>query len=117
MKQQIIYLDYTPLFKMKSKYFSIKSGDLRLQVNRKEDIFHAQEVNFLEVLPDYEKLIGINSVGFKNGLFHTIGTRLDDQPVELTAKDTIISGFYADQLFKEIKTPYQINIYITYETE
>lgn len=101
----------------KNKYFSVKAGDLRLQLNRKEDIFHAEDVTTCEVLPNYEALIGIKQIGFINNFFSTIGTKLEKKTVELTPQDTIIGGFYADTLFKVLASPYQVKIYITYKVE
>jgi hypothetical protein len=101
----------------KQKYFSVKSGDLRLQLNRKEDIFHAEDISICEVLPNYEALIGIKQIGFKNNFFSTIGTKLEKKTVELTPQDTIIGGSYIDTLFKELASAYQVKIYITYEIE
>ena len=101
----------------KNKYFSVKSGDLRLQLNRKEDIFHAEDITLCELLPNYEALIGIKQIGFKNSFFSTIGTKLEKKTVELTSQDTIIGGSYIDTLFKELASPYQVKIYITYEVE
>lgn len=101
----------------KQKYFSIKAGDLKLQLNRKEDIFHADDISINEVLPNYEALIGIKQIGFKNNFFSTIGSKLEKKTVELTPQDTIIGGYYNDTLFKEVTLPYQVKIYITYEVE
>lgn len=102
---------------MKQKYFSIKAGDIRLQVNRKEDIFFADDVPLLDLLPSYEDLIGIQKIGFGFGAYYRSGTKLEKQTVALDVEDTIISGFYADTLFKEFSRPYKVNIYITYEIE
>ena len=101
----------------KPKYYSLKAGNIRLQVNRKDDIFHAEDVAICELLPNYEALIGVKQIGFKNNLFSTIGTKLEKKTVELTSQDTIIGGCYTDTLFKDITTPYQVNIYITYTVE
>jgi hypothetical protein len=101
----------------KPKYFSIKAGDLRLQLNRKGDIFHAEDVAVFEVLPNYEAFIGIKQVGFKNNFFSTVGTRLEKKTIELSPKDTIIGGFYADTLFKEMAVAYKVKIYITYTVD
>ena len=44
--------------------FSLKTGNLRLQLNRKDDIFHAEDISNTEILPVYENLIGIPKIGF-----------------------------------------------------
>ena len=101
----------------KSKYFSLKAGDLCLQVNRREDVFHAEDVPLFETMPVYEDLIGIEKNGFAFGSFANNGTKIEMLTVDLSPKDTIISGYYSDTLLKEITTPYKVNIYITYEVE
>jgi hypothetical protein len=117
VKQSTYFQSQNKMVDNKPKYFSIKAGDLKLQLNRKDDIFHAEDVAVFEVLPDYEALIGIKSVGFKNNFFSTAGTRLEKKTVELTQRDTIIGGYYADTLFKELAVPYKVKIYITYTVE
>ena len=96
----------------KQKYFSVKSGDLRLQLNRKEDIFHAEDITLCELLPNYEALIGIKQIGFKNSFFSTIGTKLEKKTVEVKgwvereeAEKIVLQSiaFYKENLNKLLK--------------
>ena len=43
----------------KQTLFSVKTGDLKLRLNNPKNIFYADDVCAFEILPDYEKLIGI----------------------------------------------------------
>lgn len=102
---------------MSEKYLSIKIGDIQFQVDRKENLFLAQEVHSLETFPDYEDLIGIPKTGFGFGCFNTSGKRLENVSVDLLPEDTIISGYYTDKMKKEVAGPYKVKIYITYLIE
>lgn len=95
--------------------FSLKTGNLRLQLNRKDDIFHSEDVSNMDVLPVYENLIGIPKIGFGHGKFYTSGVKLKKMAVDIDKVDTIIGGFYEDTL--QGFSPYEVNIYITYEVE
>jgi hypothetical protein len=101
---------------MATNPFSIKTGKLRLQLNRKEDIFHAEDVSSTDVLPVYENLIGIPKIGFGHGNFYASGVKLEKTKVVIHKQDTIIGGFYEDTVTQEF-SPYEVNIYITYEIE
>ena len=98
--------------------FSIKAGDIRLQVNNRKDYFFAQQVETFEALPDYETLIGVETIGFNDKNFSTKGMKTYYKNVCLDRKDTIIRGYYADTMPQQrIFTPYEVNIYLRYEEE
>jgi hypothetical protein len=97
--------------------FSVKAGDIKLQLNNPKDIFYSEDVCAFEILPDYERLIGIKRVDFNDGSFGTQGTQLIPLAVEIETKDTIIGGSYKDTMPVKNLIPYQVKIYITYETE
>lgn len=94
--------------------FSLKTGNLRLRLNRREDIFHAEDISNTDVLPVYENLIGIPFIGFGKGKFYRSGVPLEAMKVDIKRQDTIIEGFYEDTVQGEF-SPYEVNIYITYE--
>lgn len=96
--------------------FSLKTGNLRLQLNRKDDIFHAEDISNTEVLPVYENLIGIPKIGFGHGIFYKSGEKIEPIKVDIKREDTIMGGFYEDTTQGEFK-PYEVNIYIIYEVE
>ena len=100
---------------MSTTPFSLKTGNLRLQLNRKDDIFHSEDVSSMDVLPVYEDLIGIPKIGFGHGQFYASGVKLEKMTVDINRQDTIIGGFYEDTL--QEFSPYEVNIYITYEVE
>lgn len=102
---------------MERKYFSIKTGDLRLQVNRRENIFHAEDIPLLEILPSYEDLIGITKIGFGSGLPTIDFKKIEKLKLDLKREDTVINGYYADTLFTEFTNNYKVNIYISYQVE
>ena len=97
--------------------FSVKAGDIKLQLNNPKDIFYSEDVCAFEILPDYENLIGIQRIDFDDGSFSTQGTQLIPLAVEIETKDTIIGGSYKDTMPIKNLFPYQVKIYITYETE
>ena len=101
----------------KQTVFSLKAGDIKLQLNNPKDVFYAEDVCAFEILPDYEKLIGIQRVDFNDGSFATQGTQLIPLQVEIETKDTIIGGSYRDTMPVKNLFPYQVKLYITYETE
>lgn len=101
----------------KQTVFSVKTGDIKLQLNNPKDIFYSEDVCAFEILPDYEKLIGITRADFNDGSFGTQGTKLIPLVVDIKTKDTIIGGSYKDTMPVENLFPYQVKIYITYETE
>lgn len=94
--------------------FSLKTGNLRLRLNRREDIFHAEDVSNTDVLPVYENLIGIPPIGFGHGKFYRSGVPFEAMSVDIKRQDTIVEGFYEDTVQGEFN-PYEVNIYITYE--
>ena len=94
---------------------SLKTGNLRLQLNRKDDIFHSEDVSSSDVLPVYEDLIRIPKIGFGHGKFYASGIKAEKLAVDIKRQDTIIGGFYEDTL--QAFSPYEVNIYITYEVE
>mgnify|MGYP003394492954 CR=1 FL=1 len=94
--------------------FSLKTGNLRLRLNRREGIFHAEDVNNTDVLPVYENLIGIPTIGFGHGKFYRSGVQFEAMSVNIRRQDTIIEGSYEDTVQGEF-SPYEVNIYITYE--
>lgn len=96
--------------------FSLKTGNLLLQLNRKDDIFHSEDISSTDVLPVYESLIGIPKIGFGHGKFYASGVKLEKMAVNIKKQDTIIGGFYEDAVQGEF-SPYEVNIYITYEVE
>ena len=100
---------------MRATPFSLKTGNLRLQLNRKDDIFHSEDVSSTDVLPVYEDLIRILKIGFGHGKFYASGVQLEKMMVDINRQDTIIGGFYEDTL--QEFSPYEVNIYITYEVE
>ena len=97
--------------------FSVKTGDLKLRLNNPKNIFYAEDVCAFEILPDYERLIGIKRADFDDGNFGTRGTKLVPLTVDIATKDTIIGGSYKDYMPVKNLFPYKVNIYITYETE
>lgn len=97
--------------------FAIKAGNLKLQLNNPKNVFYAEDVSVREVIPDYEKLIGIQKVGFDDGSFGTKGKPSPPRKVDIKTKDTIIGGYYQDTMPVTNLMPYQVKIYITYETE
>lgn len=101
----------------KQTLFSVKTGDIKLRLNNRKNIFYADDVCAFELLPDYEKLIGIKKVGFDDGSFGTQGTQIIPLKVEIETKDTIIDGSYKDTMPIKKLFPYHVNIYITYEIE
>ncbi len=94
---------------------SLKTGNLRLQLHRKEDVFHSEDISSTELLPVYETFIGIPFIGFGQGTFYASGAKPESQIVEIDAKDTIVGGFYEDSL--NIFNPYEVRIHIIYEIE
>ena len=98
-------------------YFSIVAGKVSLKLHNRKDIFYAEDVSAHEAMPDYEELIGIEKVGFDEGGFSTEGTKIEFHKVDIESKDTIIEGFYLDTMPVNQLIPYQIKIYIRYETE
>jgi hypothetical protein len=96
---------------------SQKVGNLKLRVNKREDIFHAEDLPLFEFFPSYEDLIGIEKIGFAFGSFATDGTKIGKLSINLEPQNTIISGFLEDTTMKEGTAPYKVKIYITYETE
>ena len=101
----------------KQTLFSVKTGDLKLRLNNPKNIFYAEDVCAFEILPDYEKLIGIIRADFDDGNFGTRGKKLVPLAVDIATKDTIIGGSYQDNMPVKNLFPYQVKIYITYETE
>ena len=101
----------------KATPFSVKAGDLKLRLNNRKNIFYANDVTALEVLPNYEALIGIKRIGIDDGSYATQGTQLNALAVDIEPKDTIIGGSYKDTMPVKNLMPYQVKIYITYETE
>lgn len=97
--------------------FSIKAGDIKLRLNNPKNIFYAEDICAFEVLPDYEKLIGIERADFDDGSFGTRGKKLNPLAVDIETKDTIIGGSYKDTMNAKNLMPYQVKIYITYEVE
>ena len=97
--------------------FSVKSGDLKLRLNNRKNIFYANDVTALEVLPNYEALIGIKRIGIDDGSYATQGKQLNALAVDIEPKDTIIGGSYKDTMPVKNLMPYQVKIYITYEVE
>lgn len=93
----------------------LKTGTLRLRLNRKEDIFHAEELSSIGVLPVYEQLIGIPKIGFGHGNFYRSGVRFEALRIDIEKKDTVVEGFFEDSSAGTF--PYEINIYLTYEIE
>ena len=101
----------------KKPVFSIKAGDIKLRLNNPKNIFYADDICAFEVLPDYEKLIGIERADFDDGSFGTRGRKLNPLAVDIETKDTIIGGSYKDTMNVKNLMPYQVKIYITYEVE
>lgn len=97
--------------------FSVKTGDVKLRLNNPKNIFYAEDICAFEILPDYEKLIGIKRADFDDGSFGTRGKKLVPLAVEIETKDTIIGGSYKDTMPVKNLFPYQVKIYITYEIE
>lgn len=97
--------------------FSIKAGDIKLRLNNPKNIFYADDIVAFEVLPDYEKLIGIKRADFDDGSFGTRGKTLNPLSVDIETKDTIIGGSYKDTMTVKNMMPYQVKIYITYEID
>ena len=97
--------------------FSVKAGDIKLRLNNPKNIFYADDIVAFEVLPDYEKLIGIKRADFDDGSFGTRGKTLTPLCVDIETKDTIIGGSYKDTMTVKNMMPYQVKIYITYEIE
>lgn len=93
----------------------LKTGSIRLRLNRNEDIFHAEELSNIGVLPIYENLIGIPKIGFGQGNFYRSGVRFEALRIDLEKKDTIVEGFFEDSCIGTF--PYEVNIYLTYEIE
>lgn len=93
----------------------LKTGNLRLQLNRKDNVFHAEDLSSTELLPVYEYLIGIPAIGFGHGRFYQSGVKFEKLAVHIATQDTIIGGFYEDTL--SLFSPYYVKIYITYEVE
>lgn len=91
----------------------LKTGNLRLQLNRKDNIFHAEDLSSTELLPAYEYLIGIPVIGFGNGRFYKSGVKFKKLDVHIATQDTIINGFYEDTL--SMFSLYNVKIYLTYE--
>lgn len=101
----------------KQTIFSVKAGDIKLRLNNPKNIFYSDDVCAFEILPDYERLIGIKRVDFDDGNFGTRGKKLVPLAVHIATKDTIIGGSYQDNMPVKNLFPYQVKIYITYETE
>lgn len=97
--------------------FSVKAGDIKLRLNNPKNIFYSDDVCAFEILPDYERLIGIKRADFDDGNFGTRGTKIVPLAVDIATKDTIIGGSYKDNMPVRNLFPYQVKIYITYETE
>ncbi len=97
--------------------FSVKAGDIKLRLNTPRNIFYADDVVALEILPDYEKLIGIKRPDFEDGSFATRGKVITPLAVAIDTKDTIIGGAYKDTMTIKNMLPYQVKIYITYEID
>ena len=95
--------------------FSVKAGDIKLQLSNRMNIFYAEDVCAFEILPDYENLIGIEKVDFNS--FSTHGTQLIPLNVEIKTKDTIIGGSYRDTMPITELAAYDVKIYISYEIE
>lgn len=98
-------------------YFSVTVGNIKLRLNNPKNIFYAEEICALELQTDYEGALGIAKVGFDDYGFATRGTELKPLNVEIDNKDTIIGGYYKDEIPVSNLFPYRINIYITYEFE
>lgn len=109
--------DYKQEQQPREAYFSVTVGNIKLRLNNPKNIFYAQEICALELQPDYEELLGIAKVGFDDYGFATRGTELKALNVEIDNKDTIIGGYYKDEIPVTNLFPYRINIYITYEFE
>jgi hypothetical protein len=107
----------TVLIKDSKYYFSLKAGNISLKLHNPKDIFFTEDVIASEIMPDCEALIGINKIGFDGGGFNTMGNALEYRKVNIESKETIIEGYYADTLLVNELIPYQIKIYIRYETE
>lgn len=102
---------------MANPTLSLKTGNLRLKLHRKDDIFHAEDVSNSDVLPVYENLINIPTIGFGQGTFYRSGFKSETMAVELSKHDTIINGFYEDTIPQNEFATYEVNIYISYELE
>jgi len=98
-------------------YFALKAGKVNLKLHNHKDIFYADDVCALEAMPDYEALSGIAKVGFDDGGFSTEGTELIFRKIDIDHKDTIVEGFYLDTMPVDYLIPYEVKIYIRYETE
>jgi len=105
------------LIKDGKEYFALKAGSISLKLHNPKDIFFAEDVIASEIMPDYETLTGINKIGFDGGSFNTMGNTLEYRKVNIESKETIIEGYYADTMLVNELIPYQIKIYIRYETE
>lgn len=99
------------------KYFSLKAGNISLKLHNPRDIFFSDDVLFFEIMPDYETLTGIQKFGFDDGGFSTQGNTINYRNINIESKETIIEGYYADTTLVNDLIPYQLKIYIRYETE
>ena len=97
------------------RMFSLKAGNIRLQVNNRRDYFYADDVCAFEIMPCYERLIGIAKIDFDDNGFSTQGTQTTFRKVCLDRKETIIGGFYQDTMPAPELIPYEVKIYIRYE--
>jgi hypothetical protein len=98
--------------------FTSKAGNLRLQLNDKADIFHAEDLGILEGIQDYSDLIGIrNPALFRQNNFmgKAIINRMHKLNIE--PKGTVINGFYEDTLPNDLPSKYTLKIYINYEAK
>jgi len=98
-------------------YFSLKAGSISLKLHNPKDIFFSEDVIACEMMPDCEALMGINKIGFDGGSFSLQGNPMKYRKVNIESKETILEGYYADTMLVNELIPYQIKIYIRYETE
>jgi hypothetical protein len=105
------------LIKDGKPYFSLKAGRISLKLHSPKNIFFSDDVMASEIMPNCEALMGIKKIGFDSGNFCTQGQTMEYRNVNIESKETIIDGYYADTMLVNELIPYQVKIYIRYETE
>jgi hypothetical protein len=94
---------------------TVKAGNLKLKLNSKADVFHAEDVAIVEILPEYEDLIGLRRFDVRRtNLFMGKAVVRELHELNIDPKGTVIYGFYQDTLPSDIPSEYIVNIYLRY---
>jgi hypothetical protein len=116
-RSKIFGLDTSSKAATKNPPFTIKAGNIKLQLNNKKNIFYTEDLCAYQVSNSSEKLMGMQALGYEDSSFGVGAINTIPKAVKINREDTIIKGYYKDTMKVKQLFPYQVNIYITYEFE